>query len=125
MCSAWKPKSEIPAVLHVTDIAGLVKGAAEGKGLGNAFLSNIQAVDAIYHVTRAFVDSNIEHVEGDVNPTRDFEIIRGELISKDLEWVSKAKERVDKLMRSKATKEQKAEAETLTKIEDCLKEGVP
>ena len=52
LCESWVPKSKIPAVLHVTDIAGLVKGAAEGKGLGNAFLSNIQAVDGIYHVTR-------------------------------------------------------------------------
>lgn len=123
LCEAWKPKSQVPAVLHVTDIAGLVKGAAEGKGLGNAFLSNIQSVDAIYHVTRAFEDKTIEHVEGDVNPTRDFEIIRGELIQKDAEWVGKALERLQKAMRAKATKEQKVEEETLLKAQEMLKEG--
>lgn len=123
LVESWKPKSEVPAVLHVTDIAGLVKGAAEGKGLGNAFLSNIQSVDAVYHVTRAFEDKNIEHVEGDVNPTRDFEIIRGELIQKDTEWVGKALERQQKAMRAKATKEQKAEEETLLKVQTLLGEG--
>lgn len=119
----WKPKSEVPAVLQVTDIAGLVKGAAEGKGLGNAFLSNIQQVDAIYHVARAFVDKNIEHVEGDVNPTRDFEIIRGELIAKDLEWVGKAVERLNKAMRAKATKEQKAEEDCLNRVVAMLEDN--
>lgn len=123
LCEAWKPKSEVPAVLQVTDIAGLVKGAAEGKGLGNAFLSNIQSVDAIYHVSRAFIDKNIEHVEGDVNPTRDFEIIRGELIAKDLEWAEKAVDRQAKAMRSKATKEQKEEMATLEKVVALLKEN--
>jgi obg-like ATPase 1 len=121
LVESWKPKSVVPAVLTVTDIAGLVKGAAEGKGLGNAFLSNIQAVDAIYHVARAFIDKNIEHVEGDVNPVRDFEIIRGELIAKDLEWVTNAHERLQKAMRAKATKEQKAEEEVLLKAVDMLK----
>jgi len=123
LVNEWKPKSEVPAVLHVTDIAGLVKGAAEGKGLGNAFLSNIQSVDAIYHVARAFLDKNIEHVEGDVDPVRDFEIIRGELVAKDTEWVGSAVERQNKAMRSKATKEQKAELDTLTRAHDMLKEG--
>lgn len=123
MCEAWKPKSEVPAVLHVTDIAGLVKGAAEGKGLGNAFLSNIQSVDAIYHVARAFLDKNIEHVEGDVNPVRDFEIIRGELIAKDLEWTSAAKERHQKTMRSKETKEQKETMACLDRAVNMLTEG--
>ena len=70
------------AQTQVTDIAGLVKGAAEGAGLGNAFLSNIQAVDAIYHVSRAFIDKDIEHVEGEVDPVRDFEIINNELVKK-------------------------------------------
>lgn len=123
LCKEWKPKSEVPAVLHVTDIAGLVKGAAEGKGLGNAFLSNIQSVDAIYHVARAFLDKNIEHVEGDVNPTRDFEIIRGELIAKDTEWVASAVDRQQKAMRAKATKEQKEQMATLEKAQTMLAEG--
>lgn len=116
----WKPKSEVPAVLQVTDIAGLVKGAAEGQGLGNAFLANIQSVDAIYHVSRAFLDKNIEHVEGEVDPVRDFEIIRGELLAKDKEWMGNAVERQAKAMRSKATKEQKEVMATLEKASAML-----
>ena len=68
LCSTFKPASKVPAVLTITDIAGLVKGANEGKGLGNAFLSHIQAVDAIFHLVRAFKDKEIEHVEGSVDP---------------------------------------------------------
>lgn len=105
----FKPKKEIPAVLTVTDIAGLVKGAAEGKGLGNAFLSHIQQVDAIYHVTRAFVKKDVEHVEGSIDPIRDFVIIRGELLAKDMEWMNNHLEGIQKKARSKATKEQKEE----------------
>jgi obg-like ATPase 1 len=81
----WKPKSRVSAVLTITDIAGLVKGASEGKGLGNAFLSHIAAVDGIFHVTRAFEAKDIEHVEGDVDPVRDFDIIKTELVKKDIE----------------------------------------
>lgn len=80
----FKPKSAVPATLSITDIAGLVKGASEGAGLGNAFLSHIQAVDGIYHVVRAFDDPDIIHEEGEVDPIRDMEIIIGELIAKDL-----------------------------------------
>jgi ribosome-binding ATPase YchF (GTP1/OBG family) len=80
----FKPKSSVPATLSITDIAGLVKGASEGAGLGNAFLSHIQAVDGIYHVVRAFDDPDIIHEEGEVDPIRDMEIIIGELIAKDL-----------------------------------------
>lgn len=123
LCKIFKPKKEIPAVLGVTDIAGLVKGAAEGKGLGNAFLSNIQAVDAIFHVTRAFADKEIEHVEGSVEPTRDFEIIRGELIAKDLDWVKTAKIGVDKTLRAKATKEALGDVATLEKAIEMLEAG--
>jgi len=109
LCTDFKPAKEIPAILTVTDIAGLVKGAAEGKGLGNAFLSNIQAVDAIYHVTRAFVKKDIEHVEGSVDPCRDFAIIRGELIKKDTAWMQNYVEAFKKKCRAKKTKEQEAE----------------
>ena len=69
----WKPKSEYPAYLWCTDIAGLVRGASEGAGLGNAFLSHIQAVDGIYHVVRAFEDTEITHVDDTVDPVRDLE----------------------------------------------------
>ena len=83
-----KPGKVTPAVLTITDIAGLVKGAHEGKGLGNAFLSNIGACDAIFHVCRGFKDSEIEHVEGSVDPVRDLDIITTELQKKDLEKVT-------------------------------------
>lgn len=82
LCEAFQPKSRIQAILNITDIAGLVKGAHEGKGLGNAFLSHIQAVDGIYHLCRAFADKDIEHTEGTVDPVRDLEIISNELIQK-------------------------------------------
>jgi len=80
----WKPKSEVPAALTIIDIAGLVKGASEGEGLGNAFLSHIQGFDGIYQVMRVFEDENVSHVEGDVDPVRDLEIIATEFIKKDL-----------------------------------------
>tara|TARA_B100000768_G_scaffold136582_1_gene127544 strand:+ start:46 stop:507 length:462 start_codon:yes stop_codon:yes gene_type:complete len=71
LISVWQPKSEYPAYLWCTDIAGLVRGASEGAGLGNAFLSHIQAVDGIYHVVRAFEDTEITHVDDTVDPVRD------------------------------------------------------
>ncbi|KAA0168498.1 hypothetical protein FNF27_00939 [Cafeteria roenbergensis] len=80
----FKPKSEVPAVLSTTDIAGLVKGAAEGKGLGNAFLSHIAAVDGIFHLCRGFPGEKVGHVEGSVDPVRDLEIIHRELLLKDI-----------------------------------------
>jgi len=89
LCQHFKPNSEVQAVLEVWDIAGLVKGASEGKGLGNEFLSNIQAVDAIYHVVRAFKEPSVEHVEGSVDPVRDMEIIASELRQKDLSIMKK------------------------------------
>jgi obg-like ATPase 1 len=84
LCEMYKPKSRVAATLSITDIAGLVKGASLGEGLGNAFLSHIQAVDGIYHVVRAFENADIIHNEGDIDPIRDMEIISGELIAKDL-----------------------------------------
>ena len=82
-----KPKSEVQPFLEIVDIAGLVKGAAVGEGLGNAFLSHIKAVDGIIHVMRAFDDPDIVHVEEDVNPVRDIEIITSELRMKDIEFM--------------------------------------
>lgn len=119
----FKPAKEIPAVLTVTDIAGLVKGAAEGKGLGNAFLANIQAVDAIFHLTRAFVKKDVEHVEGSVDPVRDFIIIRNELIAKDIEWVTNHTDAHKKKCRNKSTKEQKEETDLLEFMLEHLKAG--
>ncbi|OII71195.1 GTP-binding protein [Cryptosporidium andersoni] len=89
LCRYFKPKSEVPATLTIFDIAGLVPGAHKGEGLGNAFLSNIQAVDGIYHVVRAFEGDEIVHTEGEVNPVKDIETISNELRMKDLERVEK------------------------------------
>lgn len=90
------PRKVIPAIIEFVDIAGLVKGASEGKGKGNAFLSHIREVDAIVNVVRCFEDDDILHVEGDINPIRDINIIRDELVLKDLEAVEK---RIDRLRR--------------------------
>ena len=87
----------IPAVLDLVDIAGLVKGAADGEGLGNSFLSNIREMTALAHVVRCFEDDNITHVNGSVDPKRDVEIINLELILADLESVSKRISRAEKL----------------------------
>ena len=87
MVKAFKPKSAVSAVLQITDIAGLGKGASEGAGLGNAFLSHIRAGDAIFQVLRCVDSKNVTHVEGSVDPVRDMDIIRDELLKKDIETV--------------------------------------
>ncbi|KAI8819814.1 P-loop containing nucleoside triphosphate hydrolase protein [Fimicolochytrium jonesii] len=89
LCEHYKPANKVPAFLTVTDIAGLVKGAAEGQGLGNAFLSHIRAVDGIFHLVRAFDDADVIHVEGDLDPVRDLAIIHEELRLKDEEFLTK------------------------------------
>jgi len=123
LCNYFKPKSEVQPVLHNTDIAGLVKGAHEGKGLGNAFLSNIQAVDGIYHVTRAFSDDDIVHVEGDVDPVRDLAIINHELIMKDTSILAKRIEAETKnVERGVGGKEKKKEYESWQKAHKWLTE---
>ena len=80
----FKPKSKVPTALEIIDIAGLVAGAHKGEGLGNNFLSNIQAVDGIFHMVRAFKGLDITHVEGEVNPVNDMDVISNELIQKDI-----------------------------------------
>ncbi|ETV66216.1 GTP-binding protein YchF [Aphanomyces astaci] len=87
LCKVWQPPSEYPAYLQCTDIAGLIRGASEGAGLGNAFLSHIQAVDGIFHVIRAFESEEVVHVDDTVDPIRDLETIQGELCKKDLSYV--------------------------------------
>ena len=82
-----KPRSVVPATVEIADIAGLVKGASKGEGLGNKFLANIRETDAILHVVRCFDDDNIVHVDGSVDPVRDIEVINTELQLKDLETV--------------------------------------
>ncbi|GMI41200.1 hypothetical protein TeGR_g4947, partial [Tetraparma gracilis] len=88
----WKPPSVVPAMLSVWDIAGLIKGASEGAGLGNDFLSHIAAVDGIFHVIRCFEDDAVVHVDDSVDPVRDLETIQGELCAKDLKFLDKAME---------------------------------
>jgi obg-like ATPase 1 len=113
-----KPKSVMPAALTITDIAGLVKGAHEGKGLGNEFLSHIAQVDGIYHLTRAFVANEIEHVEGSVEPLRDLEIISNELVQKDIKTVKTKLDYVDHRVKKGVdkTKEAKEQLVTLAKV---------
>jgi obg-like ATPase 1 len=124
LVSAHKPKSVVPAVLTVTDIAGLVKGAAEGAGLGNAFLSNIQAVDGIFHVCRAFAGDEIVHVEGRVDPVADLEIIHNELRLKDAATLATQIESKRKgVERGLGGKDAKAEFMSLEKIAAWVGEG--
>lgn len=117
----------MPANLTVYDIAGLTRGASTGAGLGNAFLSHIRAVDAIFQVVRCFDDAEIIHVEGDVNPVRDLDIISEELRLKDIEFVEKALENQKKKTRqggqSLQMKQWKAEEATIEKILAWLKDG--
>jgi len=94
------PEKVIPTTVEIVDIAGLIKGASKGEGLGNQFLANIREVDAIVHVVRCFVDDNVVHVDGNVDPVRDKEIIDMELIFKDMDTVEK---RVDKLRKASKT----------------------
>lgn len=93
LCDLYTPPSKVPAVLSVTDIAGLIRGAAEGAGLGNAFLSHIAAVDGIYHLVRAFENDEVVHVDDSVDPVRDLETISEELCAKDIEFANAAFEK--------------------------------
>ncbi|ERT03472.1 Obg-like ATPase [Sporothrix schenckii 1099-18] len=123
----YNPKSRVPANLTVYDIAGLTRGASTGAGLGNAFLSHIRSVDAIFQVVRCFDDAEIIHVEGDVNPTRDLDIISEELRLKDIEFVEKALENQKKKTRqggqSLEQKKAREEEATIEKILAWLKDG--
>ena len=120
LCAHYKPASKVPAYLSIIDIAGLVKGAASGQGLGNAFLSNISAVDAIFHMVRAFEDPEVVHVEGGLDPIRDLEIIHEELRLKDEEMLLKRHDGLEKTASRSADKVKKAELEMLTKIKDWV-----
>ncbi|KAI1315656.1 Obg-like ATPase [Mortierella claussenii] len=85
----YQPQKETPAYLTVIDIAGLVRGAAQGEGLGNAFLSHVRSVDALFHLCRGFEDPGVTHVDGSVDPVRDLETIHYELLLKDIDWLQK------------------------------------
>ncbi|TXG48142.1 hypothetical protein EZV62_027436 [Acer yangbiense] len=118
----YKPKSEVSAFLEIHDIAGLVKGAHEGQGLGNNFLSHIRAVDGIFHVLRAFEDPDIIHVDDSIDPVRDLEVISAELRLKDIEFMERRIEDVEKSMKRSNDKQLKIELELCQKIKAWLEE---
>ena len=113
-----------PAIIEVVDIAGLVKGASKGEGLGNKFLSHIREVDAIIHVVRCFENAKIVHVEGNIDPIRDVEEINLELILSDLESVNKRLEKSSKALRN-GDKKLSLECDVLTKIKELLENEQP
>ena len=118
-----KPKKTVPTTFEFTDIAGIVKGASRGEGLGNKFLSHIRQVDAICQVVRCFEDENITHVAGKVDPIADIETINLELVLADLESVDKRIARVAKIAKTK-DKDAVAELAVLEKIKPVLEEGI-
>lgn len=119
-----QPKKTIPTTFEFTDIAGIVKGASKGEGLGNKFLSHIREVDAICQVVRAFDDENVTHVSGRVNPLDDIEVINMELVLADLESVEKRLPKIEKMARQK-DKTAEMELRILSKIKETLEEGKP
>ena len=117
------PKKVIPTTIEIVDIAGLVKGASKGEGLGNKFLANIRNTDAIIHVLRCFDNGNITHVDGSVNPVRDKEIIDTELMIKDLETVDSRLAKVQKQAQTGGDKNAKRQYEVLVKYKEALESG--
>ena len=116
------PQKIIPTTVEIVDIAGLVKGASKGEGLGNQFLGNIRNTDAILHVVRCFDDDNITHVDGNIDPVRDKEIIDTELQLKDLESVEAKILKVKKLAET-GNKEAKTVYEVVSQIKSTLEQG--
>ncbi|MBF2261786.1 redox-regulated ATPase YchF [Staphylococcus capitis] len=119
-----QPKKTIPTTFEFTDIAGIVKGASKGEGLGNKFLSHIREVDALCQVVRAFDDENVTHVSGRVNPLDDIEVINMELVLADLESVDKRLPKIEKMARQK-DKTAEMELRILTRIKEALEDGKP
>src|SRR5204862_3464165 len=118
-----KPERVLPTTIEIVDIAGLVKGASKGEGLGNQFLGNIRTTDAIIHVIRCFDDDNVIHVDGSVNPVRDKEIIDTELQLKDLDTVEKRLAKVAKQSKVGNDPAAKKEVEVLEKLKALLEAG--
>ena len=121
--SLCNPKRVVPATVEIVDIAGLVKGASKGEGLGNQFLANIRETDAILHVLRCFDDPNIVHVDGSVDPVRDKEVIDCELQLKDLETVENRLQKVQKQATTGGDKNAKKLYDLLVKYKAALLEG--
>lgn len=122
MCN---PRSVVPATVEIVDIAGLVKGASKGEGLGNKFLANIRETDAILHVLRCFDDDNITHVDGTIDPVRDKEIIDYELQIKDLETIDSRLARTLKQAQTGGDKVAKMQYEVLRQYKEALEQGKP
>jgi len=118
-----KPKNTVPNVIEIVDIAGLVKGASKGEGLGNQFLANIRSTNAIIHVLRCFDNDNVIHVDGSVNPIRDKEIIDTELQLKDLDSIEKKIQKVEKMAKTGGDKEAKKTFDVLTIYKNHLLAG--
>ena len=118
-----KPKRTIPATVEIVDIAGLVRGASKGEGLGNQFLANIRETDAIVHVLRCFDDDNIVHVDGSVDPVRDKEVVDTELQIKDLETIENRIKKVEKMATTGGDKEAKKLLSLLLRYRDALLQG--
>lgn len=121
LCDMYKAQNLVRATIEFLDIAGLVKGAAQGEGLGNKFLSHIREVDAVVHVVRCFVDDDIIHVNGQVSPSDDINIINLELVLSDIELLEKRIEKTEKLI--KADKKYQKELDFLKKLKVFLEEG--
>src|SRR5258708_6576769 len=119
-----KSQKQVPAIVEFVDIAGLVKGASKGEGLGNKFLSHIRETDAIAMVVRCFEDANIVHVEGSIDPVRDIEIIMTELCLADLDTVDKRLQRTEKGKKA-GDKEAVAEWDLFSTVKKALEEGKP
>ncbi|MBO4941737.1 MAG: redox-regulated ATPase YchF [Clostridia bacterium] len=123
LAEMYDPDKVTPAVIEFVDIAGLVKGASRGEGLGNKFLSNIREVDAIVHVVRAFDDTNIVHVEGNIDPIRDIETINFELILSDLEIIARRIDRLKKQLKG-GDKKYQVEVDFLEGLTATLEKGI-
>jgi GTP-binding protein YchF len=120
-----KPAKTIPTIFEFTDIAGIVRGASKGEGLGNKFLSHIREVDAIVQVVRAFDDENVTHVDGSVDPIRDIETINLELVFADIEVVEKRLPKIEKKAQLKVDQDAVAEYKILKEVHDCLMDNKP
>ncbi len=123
LAEIYQPKKFTPATLEFVDIAGLVKGASKGEGLGNRFLADIREVDAIVHVVRCFEDDNIVHVDGSINPARDIEVINLELVFSDIELIERRIDKTAKL--AKSDKKYNADLELLKRLLSHLSDGKP
>ena len=124
LAEMYHPEKYTPATLEFVDIAGLVKGASRGEGLGNKFLSHIREVDAIVHVVRCFEDDNVIHVDGSVDPARDIDVINTELILADIETVTKRAEKAAAMLK-KGEKKYAIEAEAGELLLKHLNDGKP